>query len=98
MVARSASANPDFDASTTTQRVQSLDFMRGFAVVVMVMGHSIDAVLSPDARDTEAFRVYDALRGFTAPLFLFISGFAFAVVPDARWDAFVAFGRRPASG
>jgi acyltransferase len=65
--------------------------MRGFAVVVMVLGHSIDAVLSPDARATDVFRIYDALRGFTAPLFLFISGFAFAVVTGRRWEAFAAF-------
>ena len=74
------------------ERVQSLDFLRGFAVVVMVLGHSIDAVLSTDARATEAFRIYDALRGFTAPLFLFISGFAFAVVTGRRWEVFAAFG------
>ncbi|HSQ76692.1 MAG TPA: heparan-alpha-glucosaminide N-acetyltransferase domain-containing protein, partial [Bacteroidota bacterium] len=76
----------------TTQRVQSLDFMRGFAVIVMVIGHSIDSVLSPAARTTDLFRVYDGLRGFTAPLFLFISGFAFSVVVLKRWDAYVAFG------
>jgi len=66
--------------------------MRGFAVIVMVMGHSIDSVLSPAARATELFRFYDGVRGFTAPLFLFISGFAFAVVALKRWDAYVAFG------
>jgi fucose 4-O-acetylase-like acetyltransferase len=65
--------------------------MRGFAVVVMVLGHSIDAVLGPDARATEVFRIYDALRGFTAPLFLFISGYAFAVVTAPRWGEFAAF-------
>jgi hypothetical protein len=74
------------------ERVQSLDFLRGFAVVVMVLGHSIDAVLSTDVRATEVFRIYDALRGFTAPLFLFISGFAFAVVTGRRWEVFAAFG------
>jgi len=65
--------------------------MRGFAVVVMVLGHSIDAVLGPDARATEVFRIYDALRGFTAPLFLFISGYAFAVVTGPRWGEFSSF-------
>lgn len=75
-----------------TQRVQSLDFMRGFAVVVMVMGHSIDSVLSPASRATEWFRLYDAVRGFTAPMFLFVSGFAFAVVAMRRWNEYVMFG------
>jgi len=66
--------------------------LRGFAVVVMVMGHSIDAVLSQQVRGTDAFRMYDAARGFTAPLFLFISGFAFAVVAMRRWNDYAAFG------
>jgi hypothetical protein len=66
--------------------------MRGFAVIVMVMGHSIDAVLSQQVRATDAFRLYDAVRGFTAPLFLFISGFAFAVVAMQRWNDFATFG------
>jgi acyltransferase len=66
--------------------------MRGLAVIVMVMGHSIDAVLSVQVRTTEAFRLYDAVRGFTAPLFLFISGFAFSVVASRRWNDYATFG------
>jgi acyltransferase len=77
---------------TKPDRISSLDFMRGFAVIVMVMGHSIDAVLSQSVRATEAFRLYDAVRGFTAPMFLFISGFAFAVVALRRWNDYAAFG------
>ncbi len=74
-----------------TQRLQHLDYLRGFAVVVMVLGHSIDSVLGPASRTTELFRYYDMARGFTAPLFLFVAGFAFAVATLRRWDAFVAF-------
>jgi uncharacterized membrane protein len=66
--------------------------MRGFAVVLMVMGHSIDAVLSQQVRATDTFQIYDAVRGFTAPLFLFISGFAFSVVTTKRWNDYLMFG------
>lgn len=66
--------------------------MRGFAVIVMVVGHSIDAVLSPASRTTELFRIYDIMRGFTAPMFLFVSGFAFTVVVMRRWHDHVRFG------
>jgi uncharacterized membrane protein len=65
--------------------------MRGFAVIVMVMGHSIDAVLSQQVRATEAFRLYDAMRGFTAPMFLFVSGFAFSVVAHRRWEQYAVW-------
>jgi len=70
----------------SSQRIESLDALRGFAVVIMVLGHSVDSVLSPAVRATDMFRVYDAVRGFTAPLFLFISGLAFMVATERRWD------------
>ncbi len=75
-----------------TQRIEHLDFLRGFAVIAMIMGHSVDSVLSVEARTTEVFRMYDAIRGFTAPLFLFIAGYAFAVVTSRRWEEYVVFG------
>jgi uncharacterized membrane protein len=76
-----------------TERIVFLDFMRGFAVAVMVMGHTIDSVLSLELRTTELFRLYDAARGFTAPLFLFISGYAFSVATEKRWADFLSPGR-----
>ncbi len=42
----------------------------------MVMGHTLDAVLSPAARQTPAIVLYWQARGFTAPLFLMVSGWA----------------------
>ena len=72
-------------------RIQSIDLMRGFAVIAMVMGHSIDSVLSNASRGTELFRLYDAVRGCTAPVFLFVSGMAFMVVTERKWDTYRAF-------
>jgi len=42
----------------------------------MVMGHTLDAVLSPAARQTRLMVQYWHVRGFTAPLFLLVSGWA----------------------
>ncbi len=69
-------------------RIAQLDIMRGAAVVAMVLGHSIDALLSPDVRTTELYRLYDFARGFTAPVFLVLSGFAFSVVTERRWAGY----------
>jgi len=77
----------------SSHRIHFLDYLRGFAVVVMVVGHSIDSVLSMDARATEIFRLYDAVRGFTAPIFLFVAGYAFIVATRKRWNEFVVLGR-----
>jgi uncharacterized membrane protein len=73
------------------QRVGLLDVMRGFAVMVMVVGHSVDAVLSDAARRTDLFVMYDAVRGFTAPVFLFVAGFAFLAGTVRRWDDYRRF-------
>jgi uncharacterized membrane protein len=75
------------------KRIHFLDIMRGFAVVVMVMGHSIDAVLSREVRASDWFRLYDAFRGFTAPMFLFVSGFAYATATQKRWEDFRSFSK-----
>ena len=77
----------------SSQRIKFLDYLRGVAVIVMVVGHGIDSVLSMEARSTELFRLYDAVRGFTAPIFLFVSGYAFMVATEKRWEEFLVFGR-----
>ncbi len=77
----------------SSERIQFLDFMRGFAVIFMVMGHSIDSVLSVEVRASEGFRLYDAIRGFTAPIFLFVSGYAYIVATERKWDAFRSFSK-----
>jgi acyltransferase len=79
--------------SAGSQRIAFLDIMRGVAVVVMVVGHSIDAVLSREVRASELFQLYDAVRGFTAPIFLFVAGFAFSVSSEKRWADLHSLGR-----
>lgn len=66
--------------------------MRGLAVIIMVIGHSIDSVLSVEARATEWFRLYTVARGFTAPMFLFVSGLAFMIATQKRWEAYLRPG------
>ncbi len=82
------------DRSTVVaQRIEFLDVMRGFAVMVMVIGHSVDSVLSAEARTTDFFGVYNFIRGFTAPLFLFVAGFSFFVATEKRWNEYQSFTR-----
>jgi uncharacterized membrane protein len=68
--------------------------MRGFAVIVMVIGHSLDSILSVEVRSTSMFNLYNAARGFTAPMFLFVSGFAFIVATMKYWEEYRVFGKR----
>ncbi len=55
-----------------------LDRARAVAVIAMVMGHTLDAVLSDVARNSAGMLTYWSMRAVTAPLFLFVAGWAFA--------------------
>lgn len=76
-------------------RHPALDGARGLAVVAMVMGHTLDALLAPALRDHPWIQRYWELRGITAPLFLLVSGWAVVMAlgtkPGAAKDS---FGRR----
>jgi uncharacterized membrane protein len=63
-----------------------LDRARAVAVVAMVMGHTLDAVLSDAAREGPGMLAYWSMRAVTAPLFLFVAGWAFATTVQ-RTDA-----------
>lgn len=51
-----------------------IDWLRGLAVLLMVLWHSVDAWHVPGDRDTAAFGVVGFLAGWAAPLFLFLAG------------------------
>ncbi|XXF79895.1 acyltransferase [Myxococcaceae bacterium GXIMD 01537] len=76
-------------------RHPGLDAARGFAVVAMVLGHTLDALLSPAMREHPWVQRYWELRGLTAPLFLLVSGWAVVAALGGRPRAAVeTFGRR----
>jgi len=53
--------------------------MRAFAVLMMVQGHTINALLADEYRsfDSIFYTIWHSLRGFTAPIFMFSSGTVF---------------------
>jgi len=61
------------------QRILFIDLMRAFAVFMMVQGHTIDSFLSPVYKtpDSNLFYIWNYIRGFTAPIFMFSAGVAF---------------------
>lgn len=69
---------PTLDPSTQSSRLASLDALRAVAVLAMVMGHTLDATLSPEARALPAMATYWNFRMVTAPLFLAVAGWAVA--------------------
>jgi uncharacterized membrane protein len=67
-------------SSTGDQRVLFLDVARATALLMMVLGHTIDALLNPEFRGTIAFNAWTYVRGLTPSTFLFVSGFTLGVV------------------
>jgi len=66
-------------SSDSKQRIIFLDLMRAFAVIMMIQGHTIDTFLGDQYRtsDSNIFNVWFTIRGFTAPIFMFVSGVTF---------------------
>lgn len=62
-----------------TTRLYFIDAVRAFAILMMLQGHFIDALLEIKFRSTEytAFNVWSYFRGITAPTFFTISGLIF---------------------
>ena len=63
-----------------TGRLAFIDYARAAATLMMVLGHTIDALLSPSYRETALFHGWTYVRGLTASTFLLVSGFAFGLV------------------
>ena len=53
--------------------------LRALAIAEMIHGHSLDGLLDAGLRNSAFFVSWTHVRGYTAPLFLFAAGFAFAV-------------------
>ena len=61
------------------KRIVAIDLLRALAVILMVEGHTVHVFLNAQAREAESaiYSLWLWLRGFTAPLFMFISGLIF---------------------
>jgi uncharacterized membrane protein len=65
-------------------RLLYIDWLRGIAVVFMVMWHSIDAWTLQTGRDTWAFTLIIFAAGWAAPLFLLLAGVSVSLAAGAR--------------
>lgn len=75
-------------------RILFVDLARAIAVLLMVQGHTIDALLDPDFRHSLQYNAWLYLRGLTSCTFLFLSGAAFSLTALRHWDDQRRFSRR----
>src|SRR5258708_5605059 len=69
-------------AESKQQRLAYIDWMRGFACLMMFQTHCYDSWLSEPARHTKFFMWSQIGGTLPAPLFLFLAGISFALVTD----------------
>lgn len=62
-----------------TPRRQYIDWLRGVAVLIMVMWHVVDSWHVREGRDARAFQWLGFFAGWAAPLFLFLAGLSMAL-------------------
>lgn len=73
-------------STAPTGRVVFLDLARALAVLLMVQGHTIDALLLADHRWSVPYNAWLFIRGLTSCTFLFLSGAAFSLTAARHWD------------
>jgi uncharacterized membrane protein len=74
-------------------RVIFIDLARALAVVFMLYGHSVDALLDHSYRVGTWFQVWTFQRGLTSSLFLLLSGFAFSIATARHWSSHLRLSR-----
>ncbi len=74
------------DLSPRPSRKVYLDWLRGIAVIVMVMAHVTDAWTRADDRQGTLYGYTVFIAGFAAPLFLFLAGLTLSMAASSRAD------------
>ncbi len=69
-----------------TSRYEFLDLLRGVAVLMMIEGHAMRALLDHRIRATFAYDIHELFHGLPAPIFLFAAGAAFAFTLETSAD------------
>jgi uncharacterized membrane protein len=80
---RGSSSHPQL-ISAAVSRLLYIDWLRGIAVLFMVLWHSIDAWTLQTDRGTWAFTVIIFAAGWAAPLFLLLAGVSVSLAAGAR--------------
>jgi uncharacterized membrane protein len=66
----------------TIKRIAYIDWLRGFACLMMFQTHCYDSWLGGSARDREFLKLSQIGGTLPAPLFLFLAGVSFALMTD----------------
>jgi uncharacterized membrane protein len=76
---------PPPGAREGAHRVIFIDLARALAVVMMVYGHTVSALLAGEYLAGPWFDAWTFQRGLTSSLFLLLAGFAFSIATTRHW-------------
>ena len=76
-------------AHPQAHRVIFIDLARAMAVVMMVYGHTVDALLGEQYRAGTWFAMWQFQRGLTSCVFMLLSGFAFSIATSRHWPSHI---------
>src|SRR3990172_11055461 len=77
--------------ATPSGRLEYLDLIRGLFILVMVEGHTLRALLSPEVQAGLIYHYQDFIHNLTGPAFLFASGAAFVYSTYARREVYLTW-------
>jgi uncharacterized membrane protein len=76
----------------TKKRIEFIDLLRGWAVIVMIQTHVFNATFIPRLTESGFFQALRFIDGLVAPSFLFASGMAYAVTTRRKINDYLSFG------
>ena len=79
---------------TDSGRLEYLDLIRGFFILVMIEGHTLRLFLSPEVKSSPLYQYQDLIHNLTGPAFLFASGAAYVYSTYPQWDVLRRWGPR----
>jgi len=60
-----------------TTRAHHIDYLKAWAVIVMIEVHVVNCFLNPSLRTAWWFQILNFINGLVAPIFFFTAGFSF---------------------
>lgn len=76
-------------AGAQAHRVIFIDLARALAVLFMLYGHTVSALLAPQYQRGTWFDIWQFQRGLTSSLFMLLGGFAFSIATSRHWPSHV---------
>jgi uncharacterized membrane protein len=74
-------------AAAQARRVVFIDLVRAIAVLFMLYGHTVSALLAPQYQQGTWFDIWQLQRGLTSSLFMLAGGFAFSIATGRHWES-----------